>query len=586
MVFSKFMGKRLLLIILTVGSLAVGGTWLIVENSAQHILEEQARSESLAWADFVRKDVPDLNRLLTGAPPTIEDMRTLSTAKNVGNVFWFKIYDHDRTVVWSHDFGEVGDENRQPFFLQEVVHGHRYVNITRSKEKKKVIADAFLPIMDGGKFKGAIEVSLDLTHVAADMRKMTRTLVATIASFFLLLLFTTSFFVRREIQKERALRAEAMQAAKARNDFIALISHELRTPLNGILGALGLLRETNKKNEKEQLVHTAIHSTEHLQDIINDIIDFTQLAGKRAILRPHPIHLGEFCDELDSMFKLEARDKDLFFEVIRAFPDDTYGSIDTKRLRQIVFNLISNAIKFTEQGHITIIVRLEPAPNRHLIVRVEDTGIGIHPAEQTAVFERFHQVGDTMSREHGGIGLGLSLCKEYSTLMGGDLSVSSVLGKGSIFRLEVPLPPLKEAPIPHQPTQPSITAPIKLNLLVAEDNKINQKVIKAILENGGHSVTLAENGRECIEKADKKAFDLILMDIQMPRMTGLEATNHIRQNEGPNTQTTIVALSANIMPDQQESYLKSGMQGCIAKPIKPDDLRQAVLDYYRAGTPG
>jgi len=578
------MGKRLLLIILTVGSLAVGGTWLIVENNAQHILEEQARSESLAWAEFVRKDVPDLERLLTGAPPTIQDMHTLSTAKNVGNVFWFKIYDHDRTVVWSHDFREVGNENRQPFFLQEVVQGHRYVKIIRSKEKKKVIAIAFLPIMDGAKFQGAIEVSLDLTHVAADMRKMTKTLVATIASFFLFLLLITTFFVRQEIQKERALRAEAMQAAKARNDFIALISHELRTPLNGILGALGLLRETDRENEKEQLIHTAIHSTEHLQDIINDIIDFTQLAGKRAILRPQPIYLGELCDELDSMFKLEARDKGLFFEVIRAFAPDTCGSIDLKRLRQIVFNLVSNAIKFTERGHITIIMRIESGPNRHLIVRVEDTGIGIPPKEQTAIFERFHQVGETMSREHGGIGLGLSLCKQYSTLMGGDLSVSSVLGKGTIFRLEVPLPPITEAPVPRL-TQPSLTASTKLNLLVAEDNKINQKVIKAILENVGHNVTVTENGRECIAEADKKAFDLILMDIQMPRMTGLEATNYIRQNDGPNNRTTIVALSANIMPDQQESYLEGGMQGCIAKPVKPEDLRQAVLDYYHASTP-
>ncbi|WP_135079009.1 ATP-binding protein [Terasakiella sp. SH-1] len=573
------MGNRLLFIILAMGISAVVGTWLIVQKNTDQILQEQARSESLHWAEFVQADLENLGRLLDGAPPTIQDIKTLGTAKNVGNVFWFKIFDHDSTVVWSADYKEIGDENTADFFVKKVRHGQKVVLIKRQKEEKRVIADAYLPIMEEAEFHGAIEVTLDMTHLAQDMDKLSHTLILGVASLFILLLVITALFARYEINKERVLKSKAVQAAKARNDFIALVSHELRTPLNGIIGALGLLDEAKDKQEEQQLIQTATHSTEHLQDIINDIIEFTQAAGRRETVTLDTINLTSFANELAIMFKLDAENKGLTYRVEQQFPKECSGDIDIKKLRQIIFNLTSNALKFTDQGHVTVIFEVTEQPTRRLICRVMDSGIGLSPEDKKEVFERFHQVDDTMSRQHGGIGLGLSLCKEYAELQGGQVFVESELSKGSTFTLVLPFPENEPetACAPSTPLQ-EIGA---LKLLLTEDNAVNQKVLSTVLKNAGHDVMIAENGQHCLEIAEQEKFDLILMDIQMPLMTGEEATIALRAGQSPNKDTPIIALSANIMPQQQEAYLKAGMQACLAKPIKPQDLRQAVSQYYQ-----
>ncbi|SCA56903.1 putative Histidine kinase [Candidatus Terasakiella magnetica] len=573
------MGNRLLFIILAIGIIAVGGTWLIVQKSTETILQEQARSESLHWAQFVQRDLTDLPRLLYGAPPTIEDMRTLGTAKNVGNVYSFQIYADDATVVWSGDYQKIGDENREDYFIAKVMRGQKHVRILRLEHENRVIADAFLPIMKDGNFLGAIEVSLDLTHLAQDTQRMAVTLTSGIASLFVILLLITSLIARYEIGKERKLKAKALQAAKARNDFIALVSHELRTPLNGILGALGLVSESKNEDEKTQLTQTAIHSTEHLIDIINDIIDFTQATGRRESLNPETINLSNFASEIEIMFKVDATNKGLDYHVNRIFTEGCHGEIDLKKLRQIMFNLVSNAVKFTDKGKVDVHMEVTSSPERKLICHIKDTGLGLSQEDQADIFERFHQVDDPMSRQHGGIGLGLSLCKEFAELMNGSLSVQSELGKGSTFYLELPFS-TSDAEVENSTITP-LQDVGALNLLLTEDNAINQKVLMTILKHAGHTVTIAENGQRCLEVTQDQHFDLILMDIQMPLMTGEEATIAIRNGTGPNKDTPIIAISANIMPQQQESYLKAGMQGCLAKPIKPQDLRQAVSRYYQ-----
>ncbi|MDV7339211.1 ATP-binding protein [Terasakiella sp. A23] len=574
------MGNRLLIIILLIGTFAVSGTWTLVLNLADDMLEEQARSESLAWAQFVRRDLRDLDHILRGAPPTITDIQTLSTAKNVGNVIWFKIYDHDRTVVWAKDFMEIGDENTAPYFINIVSKGTEHVELDRPQDEDTVIAHAFLPIMDDDKFLGAIEVSLDLTHIAKNSQKLAFNISSGLAILFVLLLIITAYFARREIKRERSLKEDAQQAARARNDFIAMVSHELRTPLNGVLGALGLMRETRNQREIQNLSTTAIHSTEHLLEIINEIIDFTQVSAHRAKIEPSPVNPHELAREIETIFKIDAQEKGLKLILENKLPTEAMGETDLKRLRQILFNLVSNAIKFTEQGKVVITFDIDEKVKRTLCCQVSDTGIGLSPKDQQEIFTKFHQVDNSLSRKQGGIGLGLSICRELAQLMGGSLNLTSKLNQGSHFSLRLPFEKVS-VPYTEKDMADDTTENLSLNLLLVEDNAVNQKVLKTILEKPGHQVTLAENGREAVEMAADQTFDLILMDIQMPLMNGEEATKEIRTKEGPNQHTPIIALSANILANQKEAYFEAGMNDCLAKPIKPLELRQAVVDLYQ-----
>ncbi len=576
------MGNRLLIIILIIGILGVSGTWILVHRGIDHMLEEQAYSESLGWAEFVKSGLRDINHILRGAPPTFEDLKTLGTAKNIGNVTWFKIYDQDSTVVWSANFREVGEENTSDVFKTKIIQGINHVALNHLNDDK-VIAIAYLPIMEGKRFLGAIELTLDLTRYAQDGHRVAVNIVLGIASLFLVLMVVSTFFVRSEISKQRKLRIEAEQAAKARNDFIALVSHELRTPLNGILGALGLMKETNLSAEQTNLTCTAFHSTEHLLDIINDILDFTQVSAHRVTLHPKNIEMEKLANEIDVIFKADADQKGLKLEVIKGFSGSGAGTADLKRLRQILFNLISNAIKFTDQGHIKVHFQIKnDTQTRSLTCEVSDTGIGLSQADQDIVFKRFRQAEETMSRQYSGVGLGLSVCKELAELMGGTLSVSSKINKGSHFTFSIPFPAAEHADEASQaelPPVPLIQA--ELNILLVEDNQINQKVLGTVLTGSGHKVSIAENGLEAITHSKEDNFDLILMDIQMPHMDGVEATRHIRKTTGKNQHTPIIALSANILEEQRESYIDAGMQACLSKPIKPQDLRQAVSECHQ-----
>jgi signal transduction histidine kinase/ActR/RegA family two-component response regulator len=575
------MGNRLFLTILLIGLIAVGGTWGFVTKIADRMLEEQANSESLGWAQFVKRDLPNLERLLSGAPPTIQDIQTLSTAKNVGNVVEFKIYDHDRTVVWAADFDEIGDENNEYYFTDLVMAGKNHVFLKKQEDPALVIAHAFMPLIDHGEFTGAIEVSLDLSHAAQNSHDMAFTITFAIGSLFVVLLIIAGLSARIAIQHERSLKEKAQQAAKARNDFVAMVSHELRTPLNGILGALELLKESESQKEKEDLTLTAIHSTEHLLQLINEIIDFTQVSGQRASLAPSRVDLNEMANEVGFIFKVDAQSKHINFEVKTDLPEQAFGRADHKRLRQIIFNLTTNALKFTQRGEVVVHFILNTKKkDRQLICHVSDTGIGMTPDEQENAFKRFHQIRNTLAREHGGIGLGLSLCKELAILMGGNLTVTSQPEKGSTFTLTLPFP--EDDTIAAVPVENAINTPFcALKILLAEDNTVNQKILKAILEKTGHNVHLVENGLEALNICKDTLFDMILMDIQMPKMDGIEACKAIRTHEGPNQNTPIIALSANIFEKQQKEYMDAGMQACIAKPIKPQDLRREVMALHQ-----
>ncbi|MDO9338419.1 MAG: ATP-binding protein [Caulobacter sp.] len=365
---------------------------------------------------------------------------------------------------------------------------------------------------------------------------------------------------------ERA-RLEAEAATRAKDEFLANISHEIRTPMNGILGALHLLKVEPISPQGRELMRLAEDSGRMLSQLLNDILDLSRIDSGQFDLIPEPVQVGEILNGVAGLLDEEARAKGLDLHWT-AKGGETWIAADPVRLRQAMFNLIGNAVKFTPVGHIA--VRLEVGPVEggalRVTIEVEDTGVGIAAEAQDGLFERFRQARGDMARDFGGAGLGLSITRSLVRLMGGDVTFSSVEGKGSVFRLVFDAQPAV-APVAADAVEPGLLS--GLNILLVEDNPTNRVVAHTLLTSLGADVVEAEDGHEGLAAARDGAFDLVLMDIQMPRMDGMACARAIRALDGPVRQVPILALTANVMAHQLDAYRAAGMDGVVAKPISP-----------------
>ncbi|MEW5684091.1 MAG: ATP-binding protein [Pseudomonadota bacterium] len=466
-------------------------------------------------------------------------------------------YDPKQVIGMNlRDFLDPADWPRQDVRMKDMAEGRApeisdqtIWRSSRADGSPIVFEGAFSPLLDDeGQATGAIVVLRDVTAREA---------------------------MEEDLRRQRA-RAEA--AAVAKSQFLANMSHEIRTPLTGVIGFAGLLEAMPRLPKDARRYASRIHtSAAALLTVVNDVLDFSKLEANQVELDPQPLDLRGFLEETTDLIRELAARKGLGIEVLPT-ADDLPGRIvaDGARLRQVLLNLLTNAVKFTETGGVT--VSAERTPAGELRISVRDTGIGVAPDVAGRLFLRFSQVDGSNARQHGGSGLGLAISKGLIEMMRGQIGMESQPGAGSTFWFTLPVVAAPEAETAPEPVSLDVDVGAT-RLLMVDDVAVNRELVTAMLAPFDISIVEAANGAAAVQAALAQPFDLILMDLQMPGMDGLAATAAIRATSDLNRETPIVALSANVLGDHVDACLAAGMNDHIGKPINPTELLTKIAHW-------
>ena len=389
--------------------------------------------------------------------------------------------------------------------------------------------------------------------------------------------------MKHQAQALEAALHRAEDANQAKTEFLANLSHEIRTPLNGVLGVADVLARTSMDAAQQDMVRTIAASAETLNQVLSDLLDFSELESGRLEIVEEAFDVEAMIADCLAMHEdaAKARGLDLVAGISATARRRVMG--DPNRLRQILANLISNALKFTEQGRVVVTVDLDEEDRCRFVV--SDTGKGFDPADADRLFARFEQADGSLTRQHGGLGLGLAICRQLAERMGAVISATAEPGVGATFTLVAPLA-LAEAAAPAPDTDIGVAESERgaLRVLVTDDNATNRMVAELIMASIGAEVICAENGQEAVDAFDQSPFDVVLMDLQMPVMDGLTATRTIREREAQRglPRTPVVVVSANIMPEQKAASAAAGADEHLGKPVRAEELIATVVKVIQA----
>jgi len=386
-----------------------------------------------------------------------------------------------------------------------------------------------------------------------------------------------------------------------KSEFLANMSHEIRTPMNGIVGIAALLKSTELNETQQNYIDILLSSSDTLLDIINEVLDFSKIEAGHFELDSTPYNINELLHQLSNEFNLRATQKELTFRcnIDSGLPDSVEG--DPARLKQVLNNLVGNALKFTEQGFVELKVTTSIKDGLHnLYIEVKDSGIGIEKDKLDSIFEKFQQADGSTTRQYGGTGLGLAISQKIVEMMGGKLQVISELGLGSSFYFAIPLytsgassrtvqtqPTPKQQNLinfkPKQSTNNDLVVHQQVShgvsVLVVEDTRVNQQILKGMLNLLGIETVIANNGKEAIDLCELQTFDAILMDCHMPIMDGYEATKILRDRNGWTKTVPIIAVTANVMKEHREQCYEAGMNDFLSKPVQPEQISSTLHDH-------
>ncbi|PCI80240.1 MAG: hypothetical protein COB20_03390 [SAR86 cluster bacterium] len=382
---------------------------------------------------------------------------------------------------------------------------------------------------------------------------------------------TTVKQLEKEVHDRTLAENEARQSEQAKSSFLAAMSHELRTPLNGVIGASQLLKDGDLPSKKKELVDVVLQSSETLLELINNVMDLSRLDSSTIELEKVPVDLRDLLNSTLAPLAFQAKEKGVKFSILIEDDVPRYVAGDPTRLRQVLLNLVGNAVKFTNSGEIDVV--LDTSMDR-LRLKISDTGIGITKQAQASLFEPYVQADKTTMRKYGGSGLGLTIVKKLVSAMGGKITANSVPGRGSTFMVFLPIERAK-APEVKETSRSNIKLP-RLNIVVADDNAVNRMVLSRLLEADGHRVVSVSNGKEVIEYLPDHEVDAVMMDLQMPVMDGVTAVRKIRAMRGKRSTIPVIAVTANVVHENRKDLLASGMSGFLSKPFRQEELLEEL----------